>query len=105
MKSMNSGTAASVALPDRSSRGMMMSTSTPMVAHSCALKNLGLYGVAVFRAAVCAACACVCACCASASVHAKPAAAGAAAEQPQHRSSIGFHDASRCVPALCARRR
>ena len=34
MKSMNSGTCASVALPERASRGMMMSTSTRTVAHS-----------------------------------------------------------------------
>ena len=41
---MNSGTPASVALPDRSSFGMMMSTSTRTVAHSCAVKNFGLNG-------------------------------------------------------------
>ena len=42
MKSMNSGTPASVALPDRSSFGMMRSTSTRTVAYSCAVKNFGL---------------------------------------------------------------
>ena len=35
MKSMNSGTSASVALPERSSRGMMLSASTRTVRHSC----------------------------------------------------------------------
>jgi hypothetical protein len=45
MKSMNSGTPASVALPDRSSFGMMMLASTATVAHSCALKNFGLYAL------------------------------------------------------------
>jgi hypothetical protein len=39
---MNSGTRASVALPDRSSFGMMMSTSRLIVAHSCGVKNFGL---------------------------------------------------------------
>src|SRR3982751_1019694 len=39
---MNSGTPASVAAPDRSSLGMMMSTSTRTVAYSCAVKNFGL---------------------------------------------------------------
>jgi len=43
MKSMNSGTPASVALPDFSSLGMTRSTSTASVAHSCALKNFGWY--------------------------------------------------------------
>ena len=42
MKSMNSGTPASVALPDRSSFGMIRSTSTRTVAYSCAVKNFGL---------------------------------------------------------------
>ena len=42
MKSMNSGTPASVALPERSSFGMMRSTSTRTVAYSCAVKNFGL---------------------------------------------------------------
>jgi hypothetical protein len=42
MKSMNSGTPASVALPERSSLGMTMSTSMLTVAHSCAVKNFGL---------------------------------------------------------------
>ena len=40
-KSMNSGTWASVALPERSSRGITMSTSTRTVAHSCGVKNFG----------------------------------------------------------------
>ena len=53
MKSMNSGTPASVALPERSSFGMMMSTSTRTVAYSCAVKNFGLKAAAV-RAAACA---------------------------------------------------
>ncbi len=39
---MNSGTPASVALPDRSSRGRIRSTSTRTVSHSWAVKNLGL---------------------------------------------------------------
>src|SRR6476661_7715547 len=85
MKSMNSGTPASVALPDRSSLGMIMLASMAMVAHSWGVKNFGLYGVPVFSAVVCAVCACVCASCASASVHTNPAAAGAAASS---RSSV-----------------
>ena len=51
MKSMNSGTPASVALPDRSSFGMMMSTSMRTVAYSCGVKNFGLNGVPVAFAA------------------------------------------------------
>ena len=43
---MNSGTPASMALPDRSSRGMMRSTSTRTVSYSCAVKNFGMNGVA-----------------------------------------------------------
>ena len=39
MKSMNSGTPASVALPERSSFGMMKSASTRTVSISCAVKN------------------------------------------------------------------
>jgi hypothetical protein len=39
---MNSGTPASVALPDRSSFGMMRSTSMRTVSHSWGLKNFGL---------------------------------------------------------------
>ena len=56
MKSMNCGTPASVALPERSSFGMMRSTSTLTVAYSWAVKNFGLNGVAVvtFLAAACA---------------------------------------------------
>ncbi len=50
MKSMNAGTPASVALPDRSSFGMIRSTSTPTVAYSCAVKNFGFSGVAGFAA-------------------------------------------------------
>jgi hypothetical protein len=42
MKSMNSGTPASVALPERSSFGMIRSTRTRTVAYSCAVKNFGL---------------------------------------------------------------
>ena len=38
---MNSGTSASVALPDRSSAGITWSDSTRTVAHSCAVKNFG----------------------------------------------------------------
>ena len=44
---MNSGTPASVALPERSSFGMIMSASAPTVAHSSAVKNFGLNVVAV----------------------------------------------------------
>ena len=39
---MYSGTPASVALPERSSRGMMSSASTPTVRHSAAVKNARL---------------------------------------------------------------
>ena len=46
MKSTNSGALASVALPERSSLGMMMSDKTRTVFHSCAVKNFGLYGAA-----------------------------------------------------------
>ena len=42
MKSMNSGTPASVALPERSSRGMMMSASMRTVSHSCGREELRL---------------------------------------------------------------
>ena len=69
MKSMNSGTPASVALPDRSSFGMMMSASTRTSLNSVAVKNFGTNGFAV--AAARAACADAAACAASASVHAK----------------------------------
>ena len=58
MKSMKAGTPASVALPDFSSFGMMMSTSTLTVAYSCAVKNFGLNAVVVFLATACASCAC-----------------------------------------------
>ena len=51
MKSMNAGTPASVALPDRSSLGMMRSTSTLTVAYSCAVKNFGLNGAPLLTAA------------------------------------------------------
>src|SRR2546426_2722796 len=44
MKSMNSGTAASVALPERSSLGMIRSTSTRTVSHSWAVNCFGSYG-------------------------------------------------------------
>ena len=74
---MNSGTPASVALPERSSFGMMRSTSTRTVAYSCAVKNFGLNATRVLCAVARAACACWCAACASASVQAKPAATGA----------------------------
>ena len=40
-KSMNSGTRASVALPERASRGITMSASSRTVAHSWAEKNFG----------------------------------------------------------------
>ena len=43
---MNSGTPASLALPDRSSRGMMRSASRRTVSYSCAVKNVGVNGVA-----------------------------------------------------------
>ena len=42
MKSMNSGTPASVALPERSSFGMTMSTSMRTVAYSCGREELRL---------------------------------------------------------------
>ena len=42
MKSRNSGTPASVALPERSSRGMISSTSVRTVSHSCGVKNFGV---------------------------------------------------------------
>ncbi len=42
MKSMNSGTPASVALPDRSSAGMRMSTSMRTVSYSRGVKNCGV---------------------------------------------------------------
>src|SRR3989454_1056705 len=45
MKSMNSGTPASVALPDRSSLGMIKSTRTRTVSHSWAVNCFGSYGV------------------------------------------------------------
>src|SRR5262245_9740385 len=41
---MNSGTCASVALPERSSRGITRSASTRTRAHSRAVKNFGVYG-------------------------------------------------------------
>ena len=71
MKSMNSGTPASVALPDRSSFGMTMSASTLTSLNSVAVKNFGTNGFAVAARAAWAAAA---ACAASASVHAKVAA-------------------------------
>jgi hypothetical protein len=43
VKSMNSGTPASVALPERSSRGMTMSARTRTVRYSAAVKNFGAY--------------------------------------------------------------
>src|SRR3954465_2913588 len=43
-KSMNSGTFASVAPPERSSRGMMWSTRSLTVGHSCAVKKAGAAG-------------------------------------------------------------
>src|SRR6266480_6735544 len=45
MKSMNSGTPASVALPERSSFGMIRSTSTRTVSHSWGVNCFGSYGV------------------------------------------------------------
>jgi hypothetical protein len=41
MKSTNSGTRASVALPERSSAGITTSARTRTVAHSWGVKNLG----------------------------------------------------------------
>src|SRR3990170_6116894 len=78
MKSMNSGTPASVALPDRSSFGMIKSTSSRTVAYSWAVKNFGLKAARLPCAVVRAARACWCASSASASVQTKPAATGAA---------------------------
>ena len=58
-KSMNSGTCASVALPERSSRGITMSTSTRTVAHSWGVKNFGAKAGPFCRARrSCALCAC-----------------------------------------------
>src|SRR2546427_9341566 len=45
MKSMYSGTPASVALPERSSRGITRSTRTRTVSHSCGVKKAGANGV------------------------------------------------------------
>src|SRR5450759_4724708 len=81
---MNSGTPTSVALPDRSSFGITMSTRTRTVAYSCAVKNVGLKAAPGFAAAR-AVCACWCACAASASVQVKPAASGA---EPSSRSMV-----------------
>src|SRR5260221_406023 len=71
MKSMNCGTPASVALPLRSSRGMIRSTRIVTVAYSCAVKNFGLNvvpgGFAPAAGADC--CARAAACSASAGVH------------------------------------
>ena len=53
---MNAGTPASVALPDRSSRGMIRSTSTRTVAYSCGVKKLRLVRAPALRAACRAAC-------------------------------------------------
>ena len=55
---MNSGTPASVALPERSSFGMMRSTSTRTVAHSCGVKNFGLNAAFPAAAALRACFAC-----------------------------------------------
>src|SRR5258708_14628079 len=83
MKSMNSGPPASVALPDRSSFGIMRSTSTTMVAYSCGVKNVAVNGVgfspAAARRAVCAAWA---ASAASAAVQVNPAARGTDPSSP-----------------------
>src|SRR5258708_27855586 len=80
MKSMNSGTPASVALPDRASFGMMMSTSTRTVAYSCAVKNFGLKSAGRAPAgALRAACAALAA---SASVQVNPAASGTDPSSP-----------------------
>ena len=105
MKSMNCGTPASVALPDRSSRGMIRSTSTVTVAYSCAVKNFGLNGVARFAACARAASACSRACCASAGVQTSAAANGAdVTMRSAARRVIGairaFLD---CAAARCAR--
>src|SRR5947208_606914 len=51
MKSMNSGTPASVAPPERSSFGMIRSTSRRTVSHSWAVKCFGSYGAPRPRAA------------------------------------------------------
>ena len=76
---MNSGTAASVALPERSSFGMMRSTSTRTVAHSCGVKNFGLNARFGLSAVAFRACVAACwACSASAGVHVNPTAAGTA---------------------------
>jgi len=58
MKSMNSGTPASVALPERSSFGITRSTSIRTVAYSWAVKNFGLNAAFVACAVAVAAAAC-----------------------------------------------
>ena len=94
MKSMNAGTPASVALPDRSSREMIRSTRIPTVEYSCAVKNRGLNGPGF---AASAAPAWSCACRASTSVQTSAAAAalvwtdarGAAGARPRRRRASG----------------
>ena len=96
MKSMNAGTPASVALPDRSSRGMIRSTRTATVAYSCAVKNFGLKALAFAAASACAAVACSCACLASAGVQTIAAATGPAVNNSSApRREIFFIRASR----------
>src|SRR5258706_2286857 len=77
MKSMNCGTPASVALPLRSSRGMIRSTRIATVAYSCAVKNFDLNAVPAGFAPAAGAgcCARAAACSASAGVHTSTTAA------------------------------
>src|SRR6516162_1826384 len=77
MKSMNSGTPASLALPECSSLGMIKSASRVTVAYSCLVKNLGWNAVPCSAACCLAACACACAASASDAVHEIAAAIGA----------------------------
>ncbi len=53
-KSMNSGTSASVALPERSSFGITRSARRRTVDHSWAVKNFGAKAVPFFAAAAAA---------------------------------------------------
>src|SRR2546422_13117 len=71
MKSMYSGTPASVALPERSSFGMTRSARTRTVSHSCGVKNAGANGPFIASRANCAARA------ASAGVHLNAAVSAA----------------------------
>ena len=76
VKSMYSGTPASVALPERSSRGMMLSASMRTVRHSCGGEELRrVRGSRRRRSASLRARACAdCACCARASAAARRSA-------------------------------